>query len=300
MKAKWLLFISLVLFVLLTEICGAIPETINFQGQLTNRTTDEPVNGTVSIVFRFYNAATGGNLLWEETQSVQVTNGFYSTALGSVTPFNLPFDQQYFLELEVNSDGPMSPRYALASSPYTLNAKKVGGYEVSETPQANTLLPLDASARFPSSVIPPVSNADMVDNFHASSTPTPGYLLPLNASGLLPSSVIPLPVSNADMVDNARSEVKVTVTDSGSEQFSASVWVTDDQLPPQFTALGLARIEGTVSDPTVTVVTVNGEPVTVTGGTFSYQLSEPYPTQVTVEATNTSGQTVQRVVQIVR
>lgn len=159
------------------------------------------MNGTVSIVFRLYNAATGGTLLWEETQSVQVTTGFYSVALGSVTPFNLPFDQQYFLELEVNSDGPMTPRYALASSPYTLNAKKVAGYEVNPTPQANTLLPLDASARFPSSVIPPVSNADTVDSFHASSTPTPGYLLPLNASGLFPSSVIP-PVSNADTVDS--------------------------------------------------------------------------------------------------
>jgi hypothetical protein len=107
-------------------------------------------------------------------------------------------------------------------------------------------------------------------------------------------------VNESDLPDNTGSEVKVTVTDSGGEQSSASVWVTDDQLPPQFTALDLVRIEGTVSDPTVTMVTINGQPVSVTGGTFSYQLLEPYPTQVTVEATNASGQTARRVVQVVR
>jgi hypothetical protein len=106
-------------------------------------------------------------------------------------------------------------------------------------------------------------------------------------------------VNESDLPNNTKSEVKVTVTDSGSEQSSASVWITDDQLPPQFTALEFTRVEGTVSDSTVSQVVVNGQAVPVIGGTFTGTVPSG-TTEVTVEATNASGQTSRRVVQIVR
>jgi hypothetical protein len=43
--------------------------------------------------------------------------------LGSVTPLDLPFDVPYWLSLEVNSDGEMSPRQQITSVGYAIHAE---------------------------------------------------------------------------------------------------------------------------------------------------------------------------------
>ncbi|RKY11830.1 MAG: hypothetical protein DRP82_07175, partial [Planctomycetota bacterium] len=116
-----------------------VPKLINFQGRLTDKQTGQRVNGTVDITFRIYDVATGGTPLWEETHTgVQVKDGLYAVVLGSVQPLNLPFDKQYWLGIEVNNDGEMTPRYQMASVPYALraayaeDADKLDGHDASD------------------------------------------------------------------------------------------------------------------------------------------------------------------------
>ena len=64
---------------------AAPPNLINYQGSLTD-TGGVPVDGSFPMTFRIYDVATGGTPLYEESQSVTVTQGIYNVLLGSITP----------------------------------------------------------------------------------------------------------------------------------------------------------------------------------------------------------------------
>ena len=76
------------------------------------------------MTFKLYDAATGGNLQWSETQaSVSVSQGIFDVILGLVTPFPpLPFDVPYFLSVTVGADPEMTPRQPVTASPYAIRA----------------------------------------------------------------------------------------------------------------------------------------------------------------------------------
>src|SRR5690606_6874609 len=74
------------------------------------------------VTFRLYAADTGGEALWSETKSVDVTGGLFGTALGdtSAFPAALLFDRPYYLGVSVGSDPEMTPRLPLRGVPYAL------------------------------------------------------------------------------------------------------------------------------------------------------------------------------------
>ena len=104
---------------------AAPPQTINYQGTLTNA-GGTPINGAVSMTFRIYNEASGvAAALWSETQmSVNVTNGAFNTLLGALPapPVTLAFDVPYWLSVQVNADAEMTPRQPFSSVPYAYRA----------------------------------------------------------------------------------------------------------------------------------------------------------------------------------
>ena len=117
MKHKWIG--ELLIGVLLVVLCvsagyAAIPETINYQGYLTD-SDGVPLDGPVAMVFSLYDVSTGGTALWSESQNVSVNNGIYSVILGTGTPIlgslgALGFDKPYYLGIRVGSDSEMIPR----------------------------------------------------------------------------------------------------------------------------------------------------------------------------------------------
>ena len=111
---------SLVLFPHFTS--GQIPQTISYQGVLTNVNGTPVVDGSYSLTFKLYDVPINGDSLWQETQNVQVTSGLFNVILGSVTPLNLPFDKQYWMGIAIGSGSELTPRIALTASPYSLNS----------------------------------------------------------------------------------------------------------------------------------------------------------------------------------
>jgi len=103
---------------------AAIPQTINYQGYLTNA-AGVPVNGTLQIVFSIYNVPAGGAPLWTETQTVSVSHGVYSVNLGDGTPLGLTFNAPYYLGVQVGVDAEMTPRKVLTSVGYAFRALTV-------------------------------------------------------------------------------------------------------------------------------------------------------------------------------
>lgn len=152
--------IGLALFV--PAALAAPPQTINYQGTLTNP-GGAPVNGAVVMTFRLYNAASGGTLLYTEAQpSVAVSNGAFNAVIGSVTPIALPFDVPYWLAVTINADGEMSPRQPLASSPYAFRAASLDSAATLAGSQVSGTISL---ATLPSSNLSgTIASAQLADN----------------------------------------------------------------------------------------------------------------------------------------
>ncbi len=141
-----------------------VPRSISYQGLLIK--ANQPVTAQVNVKINVYNAA--GQVLYTETMNqVQVNNGIFNVLLGGNAgnlPSNLKFDEQYYLGVDVDNTGEISPRTPFTAAPYALNAQTVGGVGVSVTPQPGMLLPLDANGKIPASVLPQATQA--IDNIN--------------------------------------------------------------------------------------------------------------------------------------
>ncbi|MCP4112933.1 MAG: hypothetical protein GY749_46640 [Desulfobacteraceae bacterium] len=108
---------------LIPYMAYAVPMMINYQGYLAD-TNRDPINESVSMTFRLYNTADGGNALWTETHAnVTITNGIFSVVLGGVTNLaeNL-FMEELYLGVSVGNDSEMTPRRKLTSAAYAIRA----------------------------------------------------------------------------------------------------------------------------------------------------------------------------------
>jgi hypothetical protein len=126
---------------------------MSYQGVLTDGSGISVADGDYSLTFALYTDPSGGTALWTEVQpTVSVARGVFSVTLGSLTPLNLPFDQEYWLGVSVGSDPELEPRTRLTASPYALalrtplpgiaQAVRAGGYPVAGNvnPGADALL----------------------------------------------------------------------------------------------------------------------------------------------------------------
>ena len=154
---KHIIYFFVALF-LVFSVAGAqaqVPRIISYQGILLGSNEQPVPEGNYKITFKLYDDI--NTLIWTEVHNqVFVGGGLFHIMLGTVDPFNIPFDKPYFLGIQVGSDPELQPRMPLASVAYAIRAEdanKLMGIFVSPTPQPNALLPLDNSGKFPASVI---------------------------------------------------------------------------------------------------------------------------------------------------
>lgn len=165
--------IAAILILILSVASGhaQIPQLINYQAMLT-QPDGTPISGTRSILFSLYNTETGGTALWSETQDVSITDGLFSTLLGSVTPipYSIFNNNSIYLELKVGSDPAMTPRKRLVSVGYAFRAHSV---EVSSGVQTVDGVPANSSG-----------NIDLIAGSNVSITPNAGAnQITISASG---------------------------------------------------------------------------------------------------------------------
>ncbi|MEN8193726.1 MAG: hypothetical protein ABFS12_12965, partial [Bacteroidota bacterium] len=124
---------SILLIILITSLVtlGQVPQTTSFQGLLTNSDGSVVSDGSYSLNFKLYDAATSGTMLWEETQAVSTTGGVFNVILGKVTVLVLQFDKPYWLEMSIDGGAALSPRVEFTSSFYSLMSKSVEDSTVS-------------------------------------------------------------------------------------------------------------------------------------------------------------------------
>jgi hypothetical protein len=107
----------LVLTVAVTSVSAQAPDSLSFQGYVTDP-GGVPINTPgVSMTFKLYE---GSSEIWSETQpSVKVDGGVFNVLLGSVTALDtVAFNRPLLLGIKVGADPEISPRTPLAAAAY--------------------------------------------------------------------------------------------------------------------------------------------------------------------------------------
>lgn len=122
-----ILFLALLTLIAGTPALAQVPPTMSYQGMLTDGSGNPVPDGLYDLTFRIYNVASGGVALYTEAHTganqVQLVKGGFSVVLGSLTPMNLDFDGPTYLGIQAGANPEMTPRVALASSPYALGLR---------------------------------------------------------------------------------------------------------------------------------------------------------------------------------
>jgi hypothetical protein len=118
------------------------PDAINYQGVLRN-SSNEPLDGTYGMLFRFFSADSGGEeILVDAHGTVTVSGGLFNVQLGSgsvtdgsgpgeYTTLSRAFADYPDLHVEVEVGGEtLSPRIRVTSAGYALNTRFVRGMEI--------------------------------------------------------------------------------------------------------------------------------------------------------------------------
>lgn len=94
------------------------PRTISYQAVLTDLNGVAVDDGEYDLTFSIHNQESLGAPLWSVQMADTVRMGVINVALG---PIDLPFDEQYWLEVQIEGEDPF-PRMELTSVPYAHRA----------------------------------------------------------------------------------------------------------------------------------------------------------------------------------
>ena len=130
------------LFILLLGIAfqaHASNSTLTLTGYLADASGDA-VTGEQNLQVRLYAAASGGTAVFDETQTITFTNGFFSFLTTTTIP---TLGDSTFVGYTVGSDNEMIPRVELSAVPFALDAQACSGCtalseEINTTDISNT------------------------------------------------------------------------------------------------------------------------------------------------------------------
>jgi len=111
---------------------AAVHKYINYQGKLLDSSEIQVSDGSYRIKFTIYDQAVGGANLWFDNYDVDIKNGLFSVLLGSSsTAINLDFEEKdgYWLGVEVEGDGEMTPRKEIGAVAYAFNSDLLDGLD---------------------------------------------------------------------------------------------------------------------------------------------------------------------------
>ncbi|RPH90697.1 MAG: hypothetical protein EHM72_18850, partial [Calditrichaeota bacterium] len=118
-----------------TTLSASAAVMIDYQGFLSTA-QGQPISGAASISFSLWDAGEGGNLLWQETQALDVHLGYFTAHLGTATTLSpaLFTGAHRWLQVAVNGEV-LSPRKHVNSVPsavFSENAAALAGIPAAE------------------------------------------------------------------------------------------------------------------------------------------------------------------------
>ena len=126
MGSKIVFAIVVVAQLLISASVWAVPDTINYQGKLTD-SGGGLLTGTYGMRFYLCDEPAGGNCDWSEEQHVEVKDGIFNVLLGNTDPIPTAIFETdpLYLEVQINTGSEwevLSPRQPLTSVGYAFTA----------------------------------------------------------------------------------------------------------------------------------------------------------------------------------
>ncbi|PJC57141.1 MAG: hypothetical protein CO025_14910, partial [Ignavibacteria bacterium CG_4_9_14_0_2_um_filter_37_13] len=123
-KYRQLVFLLTLSTIIFGQIVLAqVPQTISYQGILTDAGGTNVPDGNYDLTFKLYDAL--NTELWTEIQTTAVSKGIFNVILGSVNPLTILFNEQYWLGVTVANGAELLPRLAFTSAAYSLMSKSI-------------------------------------------------------------------------------------------------------------------------------------------------------------------------------
>jgi WD40 repeat protein len=137
---RYIIAVSLLFTALFIQLAPA--QEFSVQGVLRDPSGRTLADGTNELTFKLYDAETGRNELWSETQgSVELSNGMFSAILGKSSSLaSLGFDQTYWLGISVDGQPEISTIMKITTNPYSLAVKGMDNSFPSTGKQVRTLV----------------------------------------------------------------------------------------------------------------------------------------------------------------
>ena len=118
--------ISLMLFSILfaQQLDNTIPGTISFQGSLSDDDGIAYADGEYEVTFKIIIIPDTGyeTTIWQEVHNVELSNGVFSTFLGSINDFPNNLSSDALLEIQVGSTV-LNPRHSFSSVPFAFKSQ---------------------------------------------------------------------------------------------------------------------------------------------------------------------------------
>lgn len=116
------------LVVMPTLSWSQVPELVAQEGVLY-QDNGQALEGPVTLTFRLYGGAQGGNAVWtEQHEGVELGDGLYSVMLGSTVALTGDIvTRAQFFSIQVGDGAELSPRIRLGSVPFSLVSKSLNG-----------------------------------------------------------------------------------------------------------------------------------------------------------------------------
>ncbi len=124
-KSLGVLFLVVASVLLLGQTQSSVPPTIYYQGRIADDYVSPVEDGEFEFYFLIFDAVSGGDLLWSESQpGVAVSGGLYKANLGAVEPieFSIFNGKDAYLEVRVFGKT-LGPRARVVSSPFALKVE---------------------------------------------------------------------------------------------------------------------------------------------------------------------------------
>jgi hypothetical protein len=126
---RGIMLIILILFCSMHLVHAAVAGQVSYQGMLTDD-AGTPLDGTYAMRLYLYGTIIGGTSLWDEQQSVVVTDGVYNVQLGAVNPLDSSdfSGDEIYLEVAIYNATTttwetLSPRQQITSTAYAFQAE---------------------------------------------------------------------------------------------------------------------------------------------------------------------------------
>ena len=103
-----------------------VPPLMNFQGRLAKPDGTPLTDGTYSVTFSLWNAASGGTQVWAETDTVTARSGAFAVLLGKATVLtDSVFAAPVYLQIQIGAAAALTPRQPLVSVAHAFKADTV-------------------------------------------------------------------------------------------------------------------------------------------------------------------------------